>query len=226
MTTLGTTEQSGAGSLEPAEVVDIESPPWRGEPWPLEPGRSLGQTFRASADGLSSLEVLLAVAPDADGTLAVAIQQDGPDGPVIIRWSGEAAGLATGRFARIPVPPIALSGGQRYYFWLTASAPGIGVYATGPARLSTGSAYRDHEPIDGCLAFRTFVEDEDARLSARREIEVLLASRAQLSGELVAARRTIRQLLEERETLAGRLHELLLQLAPVSGGQTGGGPHA
>jgi hypothetical protein len=226
MTTTGTTEQPGAGELNPAEVVDIESPPWRGEPWPLRPGQPIGQTFRAYQDGLCAVEVLVSVAAGADGELIAGIRHDGPDGAVVQQWRAPFGELESARYVRIPLPPVSDSADQRFYLWLDATAPGAGVYATGPGRLSTGSAYRDHEPIDGCIAFRTFAEVEDARLSARREIEALLASRAQLSGELIAARRTIRQLLDERETLAGRLRDLLLQLAPVSDHRNGGEHHA
>jgi hypothetical protein len=100
------------------------------------------------------------------------------------------------------------------YVELRSTAPGLGVYTTGPARLGNGTAFRHGQPTEGCLAFRTFATAPDARLAARREIEGLLAERAQLTHDLVAARLRIRQLVDERTTLQHRLASLLTTLLP------------
>ena len=222
-TTISTTADHHTAPRPPDEVVDTESPGWQGQPWPLTPGEPIGQTFRARHAGLCAVEVLVAVAAAGDGHLTCSLRRDGPDGPLVHAQSLPVAGLSSERFARFVLPPLPDSAGQRFYFWLDVTAAGSAVYTTGLARLSDGAAYRRHEPVDGCLAFRTLALAPDARLAERRHVEALLAAHADVSRDLVAARATIRRLTDERAGLHARLTALLARLAPTvpAGGEVG-----
>jgi hypothetical protein len=195
------------------EVCDVESPPWQGEPWPLAPGEPIGQSFRARRDGLCAVELLLAVAGDG-GEVRCHWREDGPDGRSLASDRRPMSALASGRYARFALPPVAASAGRRYYVWLDATASGVAVYTTGAARLGDGTAYRGHAPTDGCLAFRTFATGVDARLADRRQIEALLAAQAELTHDLLAARQALRRLTDERVAVEARLREALARLTP------------
>ncbi len=214
-TTISTPAPKPAEPVPPDEVLDAESPGWHGQPWPLMPGAPIGQTFRARHAGLCAVEVLLAVAAAGDGHLTCSLRRDGPDGPLVHTQTLPVAGLASERFARFVLPPLPDSAGQRFYFWLDVTAAGSAVYTTGLARLSDGTAYRRHEPVDGCLVFRTLALAPDARLAERRQVEALLAAHADVSRELVAARATIRRLTDEQASLHARLTALLARLTPT-----------
>jgi hypothetical protein len=205
------------------EILDTESPPWQGEPWPLPPGAPLGQSWRARADGLCAVEVLLAVA--AEGlTLDCHLHEDGPEGRPLGRWAVAVAAAASQRHTRVVIPPVAGSAGRRFYLWIVAPAPGVAWYATGLARLGDGTAYRGHHPVEGCLAFKSFALAADARLAQWQQIEALLARQAELSGELVVARAEIQRLTAERARLVARLTALRARLAPLASaeGRAGG----
>jgi hypothetical protein len=214
---------SGLAPAEPDEVVDVDSPPWQGEPWPLLPGEPLGQTFRARHDGLCAVEFLLRVTGAASGDLTCHLHADGPDGPWLVSVRRAAADLPGERFARFALPPLAASAGQRYYAWLEAAAAGLAVYTAGPTQLGDGAAYRGHAPVAGCLVFRTFAAGADARFADRRQIEVLLAAQADLTRQLVAARQELQRLTDERALIERRLAALFARL---TSSQPAGAPDA
>lgn len=201
-----------AAPAMPDEVVDIESPPWQGEPWPLLPGQPLGQVFRARHDGVCAVEFLVRVASAANGDLICHLHGDGPDGPRLISIRRAVADLPSERFARFAFPPIAASAGQRYYAWLDAAAAGLAVYTAGPAQLGAGAAYCGHAPVAGCLVFRTFAAGAGARFADRQQIEALLSAQAELTRALVAARQEIQRLTDERTLIEQRLAALLTRL--------------
>jgi hypothetical protein len=206
-----------------AELLDTESPPWQGEPWPLRPGEPLGQTWRTRADGLCAVEVLLAV--EGEGTtLDCHVQEDGPDGRPLGAWAVAVAADSSQRYTRISLPPVANSAGRRFYVWFEVRGEGVACYTTDLARLGDGTAYRAHVPVEGCLAFRTFALEADARLAERRQTEALLARQSELTRDLVAARAEIDRLLAERAGLVARLTDLRARLAPPASaeGRAGG----
>jgi hypothetical protein len=205
------------------EVCDIESPPWQGEPWPLAPDAPVGQSFRARRDGLCAVEFLLAVNDGDGGEVSCHWREDGPDGRPLASDRRPMSALASGRYARFALPPVAASAGRRYYVWLDATAPGVAVYTAGDARLGDGTAYRGHAPADGCLAFRIFAIGADARLADRRQIEALLAAQAELTHDLLAARQALRRLTDERAAVEARLRAALARLTPTA---PKGGPRA
>jgi hypothetical protein len=208
------TSPSSPGQPDLDEICDVQSPAWQGAPWPLAPDEPVGQTFLARFDGLSAIEVLVARDPHWTGDLIVTLRYDGPGGGVIFQGSVPSGAVADNRYARFVAPPVQRSAGQRVYFELHSTTPGLGVYTTGSALLGNGTAFRHGQPIDGCLVFRSFAASPDARLAERREIEGLLAERAQLTHDLLAARLRIRQLVDERTTLQTRLAALLTRLLP------------
>lgn len=198
----------------PREVLDVESPSPLGAPWPLAPGVAFGQSFRCRRDGLCSIEVLLAVAPDASGDLTITLHVDGPEGPSIFSRALPVAGLITERFAHINLPPQSASAGWRYFLALTAAAPGLAVYTAGLATVGDGAAYRDGQPTAACLVFRTFALAAGAYPDEQRRYQELAARCADLERELVVARRTIDQLQAERLTLHERLRSIIDRLSP------------
>lgn len=210
--TAGPAAAPAAPAFEPAEIIDIASPPWQGLPWPLLPGEPLAQTFVARADDLCAVEVLLAVAPGAVGTLRLGLRADGSAGAPLHEATLPMVSLVDGRYARLALPPLGWSAGRRFCLSLAADAPGLAVYSAGLARLGDGQVYRGLAPADGCLVFRTFSAAPDARLAARREAAAALAERAALSLELSEARRTIAALEAERAALTERLHALFRTL--------------
>lgn len=206
----------------PGEVLDVASPPPLGSPWPLTPSAPLGQSFRCRRDGLCSVEVLLAVAPNAGGDLAITLHADDPEGPPIFSRSLPAAGLITERFAHIALPPQDASAGRRYFLTLIAAAPGLAVYTAGLATVGDGAAYRDGQPTAACLVFRTFALATGAHLDEQRRYEELAAHCADLDRELVVARRTIDRLQAERLTLHERLRSIVDRLSPPAAGTAPG----
>jgi hypothetical protein len=203
------------------EVIDSESPPPHGAPWPLRPGAPVGQTFRARAGGLCAIEVLVAVDAGAVGELWASLHADSPEGVLLHTQALPVSTLASGRYARFAFPPLADSAGRRFYVRLGATAPGLAVSTAGPAGLGDGTLYVGDAPTTGCLVLRTFAQ-ADPRFDSRRQIERLLAERAELTRELLAARHTIQRLRDERTTLRERLRSLLARLAPTGTGDGSG----
>ena len=223
MATESVTDQSvadhdSAGESAEVEVLDVDSPPADGEPWPLRPDESLGQSFRARHDGLCAIEVLVEVGPEAAGTVTCHLWGGGLGGRLLASRRVATAQLASVRFARFVWPPVADSANQQCAFSLETDTPGIAIYGSLTARLGDGSAYRLAEPIDGCLVFRAFAAAPDARLADRRQIETLLAERAALAQEILTARQTIATLHTEHIALEARLRKLLARL--LAGGST------
>lgn len=200
------------------EVGDLASPGWQGEPWPIDPARPPGQSFRARHDHLRAIEFLLSGGPGAAGDLLCHLHEEGPAGRRLHTASLDTTASRGDRFARFTFPPLPDSAGRRYYAWLAATGDGLGVYTAGPARLGDGVAFRGHAPADGCLVFRTFAAAPDARWADQRRIEALLGREAELTRDLLAARQTIRRLTDERDAVEARLRALLDRLLPPAPG--------
>lgn len=207
----------------PDEMSDGVSPVWQREPWPLRPGQPIGQSFRVHRPGLTAIEVLVAVTPDADGEVTWVLHEGGPTGRLLYRQVLPISQLTNQRYARLAVPPLDDSAGRLYFFALTASAPGLAVYTTGEAQLADATVYRGQTAAQGGLAFRTFVIGEDARLRWQQQIDSLQAERAELTHELTVTRHRLRTLEGERLALYERLAALLERLAPTASPRGAGG---
>jgi hypothetical protein len=148
----------------------------------LVSGASVGQAFRADADGLARIDVCVAApagtmpalmlhlasrppARHADGTVAASPA----DADVELRRARVAAGaVAEDAWIAAEFDPLDACAGRSLYFWVeladegaAAGAPAaapvaLRTYAEGWGEAPPSGLHLDHRPVAGSLAFRTF----------------------------------------------------------------------
>ncbi|MCC6766207.1 MAG: glycosyltransferase [Deltaproteobacteria bacterium] len=144
--------------LEPGTAVETSDTPSGF----VTGGRTFGQAFRASAEGLCRvdvrvgtdgrrhphrLHVRLAESPHARTPLRAAVV--------------DAAALADGAWVAATFAPIENSAGRELYFWVesdggAATGPTLWTSVAGPGDAPPGGLHLDHAPARGSLTFRTY----------------------------------------------------------------------
>ncbi len=125
----------------------------------LEPGHPVGQTFVARHGGLSGVEFWLEPQPGSQGVLRLHLRSDPQSTPDLAVAALPLAQVTSPGFYRFGFPPDNRSHGVYYYAFLELDGEGavrVGA-ASGEAYLD-GAAYRDHQPLDAQLAFRTIYD--------------------------------------------------------------------
>lgn len=127
---------------------------------PLEPGRSLGQSFVSTLPNLTRIDLTLQL--DGQGAvhdLALRLFLTGPYGPQIAEARPQESPLLLG-IARFDFPPLPDSGGGLYYFEVTTGGlvpVGMGWTSNPYAHLPTrGQRFDDRVAVPGDLAFASF----------------------------------------------------------------------
>jgi hypothetical protein len=145
--------------LEPGCAVEASDTPSAF----LEPSRSLGQRFRASADGLCRVDVRVGT----DGRphrhrLAIQVSASPGDAAPLRRVSIDASTIADHAWVAASFDPIPDSAGRDFYLCIESdgAAPGDAVtlwtYVRGHGDTPPGGLHLDHRLAPGSLAFRTF----------------------------------------------------------------------
>ena len=134
----------------------------------LVAGRSVGQRFRARADGLCRIDLRVGT----DGRrhaqrLAIQVAASPADRHAPIRRAEvEAADLADGAWVAASFEPISDSAGRELYVWVqsadaAASAVTLWTYVHGHGDTPPGGLHLDHVPVLGSLTFRAFCATAD-----------------------------------------------------------------
>ncbi|MFQ6100904.1 MAG: DUF6541 family protein [Anaerolineae bacterium] len=121
----------------------------------LETGHPVGQTFVAYHGGLNGVEVWLEPEEDGQGEVRLHLRAEPGATDDLAVAALPLAQVTEPGFYRFSFPPRRDSHGDYYYAFLetdTAGRAGVGA-GRGGAYLD-GALYRDHEPLDGQMAFR------------------------------------------------------------------------
>lgn len=137
----------------------------------LQPGMTLGQTFVASYDGLSGVEIQLAPDIAGDGNIILYLRRE-PEAQEDLATSQIAVKtIDTANLYRFSFDPIENSRRQYYYLFLEMQGEGrlqVGM-AWGGAYLD-GAIYQDHLPYNSQMAFSLVYDSDRAVVGALRQI--------------------------------------------------------
>ncbi len=129
----------------------------------LAPGRSVGQRFRASADGLCRIDVRVGTDGRRHAYLLVFQLAASPDAraTALRRIVVDASAAADQAWVAAVFPPVPDSGGRDFYLWVeapdaTPDAVTLWTYVRGHGDAPPGGLHLDHAPSSGSLTFRTF----------------------------------------------------------------------
>lgn len=155
----------GRHDLEPESARPGSAQLSRDTPSPfLLPGRAVGQTFRADADGLSRIDLCVGTDARVHTHRLIVHLSERPGGqvPDLRRVILDAGNLADGAWIAAEFPPLEACAGRLLYVWVEAegAAPGNAItlwtYTRGWGEEVPGGLHIDHLPVAGSLAFRTF----------------------------------------------------------------------
>ncbi|MEO6026934.1 MAG: glycosyltransferase [Candidatus Binatia bacterium] len=125
-------------------------------------GRTVGQRFTATADGLCRIDVRVGTdGRRSDHALRFALSDSpGTHANALRQATTEALSVADGAWIALAFDPIADSAGRDFYFWLESSAATstitLWTYAQGHGDTPPSGLCVDHASSVGSLAFRTF----------------------------------------------------------------------
>ncbi|MBN1371474.1 MAG: hypothetical protein JW987_06000 [Anaerolineaceae bacterium] len=140
---------SGCGSFTNAEQLDYSETIYADGTYPV------GQTFYASFNGLTGIDVYLEPPNDLQSEVTLHVRQTPHDTTDLASARLPADRLNGPGYYRFSFPAIKQSTLKGYYFFIAVADPDTIVVKAGPgAGYVDGSAYRDHEPIDQQVAFR------------------------------------------------------------------------
>ncbi len=155
----------GRYDLEPEGVTAGSAQLAHDTPSPrLAPDSSVGQQFRATADGLYRIDIRLGTEGRAHRqrlTLRLA-DQAGPTAQVLRQAAFAVDPFVDGAWAAVEFTPLADSAGRRLYFWIETDTPGspdgvtLWTYVRGWGDIPPAGLHLDHRPVPGSLTFRTF----------------------------------------------------------------------
>lgn len=137
---------------------------------PLEPGKSVGQTFSARYDGLQSVAVYLKPLTPGTGSIQATLYHDPFKQDALAQTSLALDQVQGKSYYRFKFPPQADSALKDYYLHLELS--GEGSYQVGIAPADSylnGSAYRNDQPTEAQLALRLVYAPRQAALGLLRE---------------------------------------------------------
>jgi hypothetical protein len=124
-----------------------------------------GQTFTSKQSNLSAIEINMATYARRNTHEVIFHLRSSPNSTVdIVTIRVNAAKIADNKFHRFSFSPISDSENKPYYFFIESpnSAPGNAItiwYCTEDV-YNAGSAYKNHEPMEGDLSFRTYYESD------------------------------------------------------------------
>ncbi len=121
----------------------------------LEPGHQIGQTFVARHGGLDGVEVSLAPAANAQGTIVLHLRESPVDARDMFTSSIPLPAESQAGFYRFPFPPILSSHSKYRYAFLEYQGTGqIGIPRGELESYPYGALYYDHEPQESQMVFR------------------------------------------------------------------------
>ncbi|MCC6850565.1 MAG: glycosyltransferase [Deltaproteobacteria bacterium] len=125
-------------------------------------GRTFGQTFRASADGLCRVDVRIGTDGRRHPQRLHLRLADSPRATTPLRAAVvDAASFADGAWVAATFAPIEDSAGRELYLWIEsdggpATGPTLWTYVAGHGDTPPGGLHLDHAPAPGSLTFRTY----------------------------------------------------------------------
>jgi len=119
-------------------AIEVEN---GGVPELLQPGHTLGQSFRVAAGFVTALEVLLPTWGTAQSSVTLSLRRGGPDGEVIAARRLE--NVPDNSWQSLTFPP---QGPGEYYVELSEPEGQIGWWSSRDKRYADGQAYRDGRP--------------------------------------------------------------------------------
>ena len=119
-------------------AIEVEN---GGVPELLQPGHTLGQSFRVAAGFVTALEVLLPTWGTAESSVTLSLRRGGPDGEVIAARRLE--NVPDNSWQSLTFPP---QGPGEYYVELSEPEGQIGWWSSRDKRYADGQAYRDGRP--------------------------------------------------------------------------------
>ncbi|MDY6877943.1 MAG: DUF6541 family protein [Chloroflexota bacterium] len=122
----------------------------------LEPGHPVGQTFVARHAGLNGVEIWLEPGQGSQGEISLHLRTDPQSEEDLATAVLPLAQVASPGFYRLSFTPLRDSHGRYYYAFLEVVArDGTVQVGTGPGEAYLdGALYRDHQPLNGQIAFR------------------------------------------------------------------------
>ena len=123
---------------------------------------TVGQTFISEHPNLSAIEINMATYARINTHDVIFHLRSSPNLTIDIATSTvNATKIADNTYRRFSFPPLIDSENTSYYFFIESpySAPGNAItiwYNTEEDVYKAGSAYRNHEPMEGDLAFRIY----------------------------------------------------------------------
>lgn len=123
---------------------------------------TVGQTFISEYPNLSAIEIKMATYARINTHDVIFHLRSASNSTIDIATSTvNATKIADNKYRRFRFPPLIDSENKSYYFFFASpsSAPGNAItiwYNTEEDVYKAGSAYRNHEPMEGDLAFRIY----------------------------------------------------------------------
>jgi hypothetical protein len=123
---------------------------------------TVGQTFISEHPNLSAIEIKIATYMRINTHDVIFHLRSASNSTIDIATSTvNATKIADNKYRRFRFPPLIDSENKSYYFFIESpnSAPGNAItiwYNTEEDVYKAGSAYRNHEPMEGDLAFRIY----------------------------------------------------------------------
>jgi hypothetical protein len=122
---------------------------------------TVGQTFTSKQSNLSAIEINMATYTRRNTCDVIFHLRSSPNSTVdIVTIRVNAAKIADNKYHRFSFPPIIDLENKTYYFFIESpnSAPGnaITIWYCPEDVYNAGSAYSNHEPVEGDLSFRTY----------------------------------------------------------------------
>lgn len=150
----------GRYDLAPDDLVPGAAVEARDTPTGIRgPGRSVGQRFRATHDGLCRLDVQIGTEGRPQGSrlsIVLTTTVDAVATP-LRRVVVDGAASAGDAWVAATFDPISDSGGRDLYLWVEAvDALTVWTYTRGHGDTPPGGLHLDHAPASGSLTFRTF----------------------------------------------------------------------
>jgi hypothetical protein len=151
----------GRGSFVARKDIDVLQNTFD-RPWgKIHGAKRVGQSFLSRQKNLCRIDLLMATyQQENSGELILHLRDDPTSTVDLVAASVDMADVMEDTWQTFTFPPILESQNRQFYFYLEAPSalPGnaVSVWTTTSDGYAGGSAYSDHQPIRGDLAFRTF----------------------------------------------------------------------
>lgn len=128
----------------------------------------VGQTFASRQSNLNAIEINMATYMRTNTHDVTFHLRTSPSSMDIATTKVNAIKIADNQYHRFSFPPISDSEDKLYYFFIESpdSVPGnaITIWHSTEDVYKEGSAYKDHKPIEGDLAFKTYHKSDISKV--------------------------------------------------------------